>query len=134
MIDAGVTVITGGGGGVPVVETDNDGLEGVEAVIDKDFTAAVVADAIDAEALVILTAVDGAMVDYGKPTARTIGHTDRQEIQRYIDEGQFAPGSMLPKVQAALKFVEKPGRRAIIASLERAAEALDGQIGTIIES
>ena len=103
-------------------------------MIDKDFTAAVVADAIDAEALVILTAVDGAMVDYGKPTARAIGYTDRQEIQRYIDEGQFAPGSMLPKVQAALKFVEKPGRRAIIASLERAAEALDGQIGTIIES
>ena len=134
MIDAGVTVITGGGGGVPVVETVSDGLEGVEAVIDKDFTAAVVADAIDAEALVILTAVDGAMVDYGKPTARTIGRTNRQEMQRYIDENQFAPGSMLPKVQAALKFVEKPGRRAIIASLGSAEQALAGQVGTIIES
>lgn len=134
MIDAGVTVITGGGGGVPVVETVSDGLEGVEAVIDKDFTAAVVADAIGAEALVILTAVDGAMVDYGKPTVRTIGYTDRQEMQRYIDENQFAPGSMLPKVQAALKFVEKPGRRAIIASLGSAEQALAGQVGTIIES
>ena len=134
MIDAGVTVITGGGGGVPVVETVSDGLEGVEAVIDKDFTAAVVADAIDAEALVILTAVDGAMVDYGKPTARTIGRTNLQEMQRYIDENQFAPGSMLPKVQAALNFVEKPGRRAIIASLGSAEQALAGQVGTIIES
>ena len=82
----------------------------------------------------ILTAVDGAMVDYGKPTARTIGHTTRQEMQRYIDENQFAPGSMLPKVQAALNFVEKPGRRAIIASLGSAEQALAGQVGTIIES
>ena len=134
MIEAGVTVITGGGGGVPVVETADRGLEGVEAVIDKDFTAAVVADTVNAEALVILTAVDGAMVDYGKPTARTIGRTNRQEMQQYVDQGQFAPGSMLPKVQAALTFVEKPGRRAIIASLEHASQALEGQIGTIIES
>ena len=134
MLDAGVTVITGGGGGVPVVETTDEGLEGVEAVVDKDFTAAVVADAVDAEALVILTAVDNAMVDYGKPTARAIGRTTVQEMQRYVDAGQFAPGSMLPKVQAAMKFAQKPGRRAIIASLEHASDALDGQVGTIIES
>ena len=134
MLDAGVTVITGGGGGVPVVETADEGLEGVEAVVDKDFTAAVVADAVDAEALVILTAVDNAMVDYGKPTARAIGRTTVQEMQRYVDAGQFAPGSMLPKVQAAMKFAQKPGRRAIIASLEHASDALDGQVGTIIES
>lgn len=134
MLDAGVTVITGGGGGVPVVETTDEGLEGVEAVVDKDFTAAVVADAVDAEALVILTAVDNAMVDYGKPTARAIGRTTVQEMQRYVDAGQFAPGSMLPKVQAAMKFAQKPGRRAIIASLEHASDAIDGQVGTIIES
>ena len=134
MLDAGVTVITGGGGGVPVVETTDEGLEGVEAVVDKDFTAAVVADAVDAEALVILTAVDNAMVDYGKSTARAIGRTTVQEMQRYVDAGQFAPGSMLPKVQAAMKFAQKPGRRAIIASLEHASDALDGQVGTIIES
>lgn len=134
MIDAGVTVIAGGGGGVPVVETPDEGLEGVEAVIDKDFTAAVVADTIGADALVILTAVDNAMVDYGKPTARAIAHTTTAEMQRYIDEGQFAAGSMLPKVQAAMKFVQKPGRRAIIANLEHASDALDGRVGTIIES
>ena len=134
MLDAGVTVITGGGGGVPVIETADEGLEGVEAVVDKDFTAAVVADAVDAEALVILTAVDNAMVDYGKLTARAIGRTTVQEMQRYVDAGQFAPGSMLPKVQAAMKFAQKPGRRAIIASLEHASDALDGQVGTVIES
>ena len=134
MLDAGVTVITGGGGGVPVIETADEGLEGVEAVVDKDLTAAVVADAVDAEALVILTAVDNAMVDYGKSTARAIGRTTVQEMQRYVDAGQFAPGSMLPKVQAAMKFAQKPGRRAIIASLEYASDALDGQVGTVIES
>lgn len=134
LIQAGVTVITGGGGGVPVVELSDGTLSGVEAVIDKDFTAAVVADAVDAEALVILTAVDNAMVDYGKPTARAIGQTTVAEMQTYIDQGQFAAGSMLPKVQAAMSFVAKPGRRAIIANLERAAEALGGQTGTIITS
>ena len=134
LIDAGVTVITGGGGGVPVVETSDDGLEGVEAVIDKDFTAAMIADAVDAEALVILTAVDGAMIDYGKPSAQTIREISPSDMQRYIDDGQFAAGSMLPKVQAALKFVEKPGRRSIIASLDHAADALDGAVGTIIQS
>ena len=134
MVEAGVTVIAGGGGGVPVVETPDRALSGVEAVIDKDFTAAVVADAVGAEALVILTAVDNAMVDYGKPTERAIGRVTASEMQSYIDQGHFAAGSMLPKVQAALTFVAKPGRRAIIASLEHADQALEGRIGTIIES
>lgn len=134
MVNSGVTVIAGGGGGVPVVETESEGLEGVEAVIDKDFTAAKIADAVGADSLIILTAVDGAMTNYGKPDATIINKTTIQEMQKYIDEQQFAAGSMLPKVQAAMQFVAKPGRRAIIASLEHAADAIDGNVGTIIES
>lgn len=134
LLDAGLTVVTAGGGGIPVVEDEAHGMAGVEAVIDKDFTAAVVADAIDAEALVILTAVDNAMVDYGTPQARAIGRTTSQEMQAYAEQGQFASGSMLPKVQAALNFVAKPGRRAIIANLEHAAAAVAGEQGTIIVS
>ena len=134
LLDAGLTVVTAGGGGIPVVENEAHGMAGVEAVIDKDFTAAVVADAIDAEALVILTAVDNAMVDYGTPQARAIGQTTSQEMHAYAEQGQFASGSMLPKVQAALNFVAKPGRRAIIANLEHAAAAVAGEQGTIIVS
>jgi len=134
LLNQGQVVVAAGGGGIPVVENEAQGMAGVEAVIDKDFTAAVVADAIDAEALVILTAVDNAMVDYGTPQARAIGRTTSQEMQAYAEQGQFASGSMLPKVQAALNFVAKPGRRAIIANLEHAAAAVAGEQGTIIVS
>lgn len=133
LIHSGTVVITAGGGGVPVIETDR-GLSGVEAVIDKDFSAAVVADAIDAEALIILTAVDTVSIRYREPDEEEIYEADTQTMQGYIDAGYFAPGSMLPKVQAAMKFVQKPGRRAVIASLEHALDAVKGTSGTTIRS
>ncbi|MDK2899495.1 MAG: carbamate kinase [Patescibacteria group bacterium] len=132
LINSGAVVIAAGGGGVPVFMTKDEGLHGIEAVIDKDFSAAVLADLIDANKLIILTSVDAAMLNYGKPNQQMIGKIDRSKMQSYIADAQFSSGSMLPKVQAALQFVNKPGRTAVIASLEKAAEAVDGNIGTII--
>lgn len=134
LLASGVTVIAAGGGGVPVVMTEDKGLNGVEAVIDKDFSAAVVADAIHADALVILTAVEAAMIHFGEPAQTTIHETDIKTMRGYVDANYFAPGSMLPKVQAALQFLEKPGRRAVIASLDNAVDAVMGRSGTIIHS
>ncbi|MEI6850786.1 MAG: carbamate kinase [Candidatus Saccharibacteria bacterium] len=133
LIESGIVVIAAGGGGVPVIMTENEGLHGIEAVIDKDFSAAVVADLINADKLVILTAVDAAMINYGKPDQQSIGEIDKATMQEYVLQGHFSSGSMLPKVQAALQFVNKPGRTAVIASLEHATEAVGGSIGTIIK-
>lgn len=134
LLSSGVTVITAGGGGVPVVMTDDKGLSGVEAVIDKDFSAAVVADMTQADALVILTAVDAAMIHFGEPDQAVIHETDLQTMRGYVDSGYFAPGSMLPKVQAALKFLEQPGRTAVIGSLDNAVDVVMQRSGTIIRS
>lgn len=135
LLDSGSIVITAGGGGVPVVSTKKDGLKGIEAVIDKDFSAAVIADLIEADSLVILTAVEAAMIDYGKPTQRAIHSIHSATMQSYVSQGFFAAGSMLPKVQAALQFVEaKNGRRAIIANLDDAERAISGEVGTVIHS
>lgn len=135
LLDSGSIVIAAGGGGIPVIETENEGLKGIEAVVDKDFSAAVIADLINADSLVILTTVEAAMIDYGKPTQRAIHSIHSATMQSYVSQGFFAAGSMLPKVQAALQFVEaKPGRRAIIASLDDAERAIAGETGTIIGS
>jgi carbamate kinase len=131
LLGAGCVVITAGGGGVPVVR-EHATHHGVEAVIDKDFSAALVADQIDADELVILTAVDAAMIRFGTPEQEEIRHATPQAMQQYIDQGYFAKGSMLPKVQAAMNFANQPGRKAVIASLERVAEALAGSTGTTI--
>lgn len=135
MVSAGVVVISTGGGGVPVLR-DNDGtLKGVEAVIDKDFGAAKLADLLQADTLLILTAVDAAKINFNTPTEQSLGEVSADELQRHIDDGQFAAGSMLPKAQAALSFVEGgAGRTAIITSLERTADAIDAKAGTIIRS
>lgn len=133
LINAGVTVITGGGGGVPVVISDN-GYTGVDAVIDKDATAAVIADVIGAERLIILTAVEYVMTGYGTPSEQTLHTVSAQEIATYAEAGEFAAGSMLPKVRAALRFVEKPGRSVSIGSLDCIDAVLDKSSGTIIES
>lgn len=132
LINSGVVVIAAGGGGVPVFMTEDQSLCGIEAVIDKDFSAAVLADLINADRLVILTAVDAAMINYGKPEQQMIGRINKLKMQEYISDGQFSSGSMLPKVQAALQFVSQPGRLAVIASLENAAEAVNGVTGTVI--
>lgn len=126
-------VITCGGGGIPVVKKAEDVYEGVAAVIDKDFAAEAVAEHIEADVLLILTEVEYVAINFGKPDQKNLDRLTTVDARRYISEGQFAPGSMLPKVEAAVKFVEaRPGKRAIISSLYHAVDALEGRTGTEI--
>ncbi len=126
-------VISCGGGGIPVVEKMDGTLEGVEAVLDKDFAAELLAEDVNADVLMILTEVNKVAVNWGKPDQKDLDHMSLKEAARFIDEGQFAPGSMLPKVEAAMKFVRAfPNKRAIITSLDQAVEALEGTTGTTI--
>lgn len=130
--DSGVVVITVGGGGIPVVRR-GDALDGVPAVIDKDFASAKIAELVDADYLFILTAVDRVMINYNKPNQKALEQITVAEAYQYIDEKHFAPGSMLPKVQAAIQFVDgKPKRTAIIAALDKAKAAIQGASGTKI--
>lgn len=133
LVAAGDVVITVGGGGIPVVETP-DGLCGVAAVIDKDRSSSKLALDIDADMLVILTAVDRVCINFNKPDQKELAEMNVEEAKQYIAEGHFAPGSMLPKVEACLDFVQnnKSGGTALITSLKRAKEALSGATGTII--
>ena len=125
-------VIAAGGGGIPVIEKDGE-YQGVPAVIDKDYAAEKVAEDIDAEILMILTEVEYAATGFGTPEQRNLENITVSEAEKHIDDGQFAAGSMLPKVNAAVKFAKsKPGRKAIITSLYKATEALDGKTGTVI--
>ncbi len=134
LVSAGNIVITVGGGGIPVVETDA-GLKGVAAVIDKDRASALLAKDVKADQLIILTAVDRVCVNFNKPDQRELPSMTLAEAEEYIKQGQFAPGSMLPKVQSCMEFVENStnGGIALITSLTRAAEALDGKTGTVVE-
>ncbi|WP_455583155.1 carbamate kinase [Dysosmobacter sp.] len=126
-------VITCGGGGVPVVENSDGTLEGVAAVIDKDFAAELLAEEVGADALLILTEVEKVAIRFGKPDQEDLSHLSLADAARYVREGQFGVGSMLPKVEAAMKFVRSnPGKRAIITSLDKALEALDGKTGTVV--
>ncbi|MFQ9705583.1 MAG: carbamate kinase [Limosilactobacillus pontis] len=132
LIESGDLVIAGGGGGVPVIMTD-DGLQGVPAVIDKDRSSALLADQISADKLIILTAVDYVYVNYGKPDEKALKTLSIDEAHKYMDEKQFAAGSMLPKIEACLSFVEgHPEREAIITSLNGLDDALAGKVGTVI--
>lgn len=129
---AGHVVISCGGGGVPVIEEDG-GLKGVAAVIDKDLASEKLAELIDADILLILTAVEKVSVNYKKPDQRDLDQMSVEEAEIYIEEGQFAPGSMLPKVQAAVMFAKSRSyRKAIITSLEKAEDAMEGKTGTVI--
>ena len=130
LVDSGYVVITVGGGGIPVVKKDGR-LVGTPAVIDKDFASAKLAELIGADMLVILTAVDRVAINWGKPDQKALAEMTVDEAEKYCGEGHFAPGSMLPKVQAAMSFA-KAGGKAIIASLENAAAALRGESGTRI--
>lgn len=126
-------VITVGGGGIPVIDKD-DKLEGIPAVIDKDRSSALLAEELNADMLVILTAVDQVMINFGKEDEQAIDEMTIEEANKYIGEEQFAKGSMLPKVEACMEFVEHTENGvALITSLEKAAEALKGQTGTIIK-
>lgn len=131
--DAGFVVVTVGGGGIPVIRNDAGDLEGVAAVIDKDLASEKLARDMDADALVILTAVEKVSINFKKPDQKDLDRMSAAEAKQYIKEGHFAPGSMLPKIEAALNFVEsKPGRIAIITSLDKAADAIEGRAGTTI--
>lgn len=134
LVDAGMLVITSGGGGVPVVRDAEGQLHGVEAVIDKDLAGAYLAHALGATRLLILTDVEQVTLDYKKPTQRSLAHLSVTDARTYLADGQFAAGSMGPKVRAAADFVEAGGRQAIITQLYRAVAALDGQTGTTIEA
>ncbi|MBR5470758.1 MAG: carbamate kinase [Oscillibacter sp.] len=126
-------VITCGGGGIPVVEHPDGTLEGVAAVIDKDLAAELLAEQVQADALLILTEVEKVAIHFGKPNQQDLGQLSLAEAARYAAEGQFGVGSMLPKVEAAMRFVRaNPGKRAIITSLDKALDALDGKTGTVI--
>ena len=126
-------VIACGGGGIPVVENADGTLEGVAAVIDKDFAAELLAEQVDADALMILTEVEKVAINFNKPNQENLSSMSLAEAAKYCEEGQFAPGSMLPKVQAAMKFVRaNPDKKAIITSLDKAIDALEGKTGTVV--
>ena len=128
LVDAGHLVITVGGGGIPVIEKDGV-LEGVPAVIDKDYASSKLAEVLHADMLVILTAVERVAINFGQPNQKTLEQMTISEAEQYCAEGHFAPGSMLPKVRAAMAFA-KSGGTAIIAALENAEAALEGKSGT----
>jgi carbamate kinase len=129
LVGKGFIVIASGGGGVPVIE-ENGEIKGVEAVIDKDLAGEKLAEEVKADIFMILTDVNGAAINYGKPNERWLGKVTVDELKRYYEEGHFKKGSMGPKVLAAIRFIEWGGERAIIASLDRAVEALEGKTGT----
>ena len=126
-------VITCGGGGIPVVENPDGTLEGVAAVIDKDFAAELLAEEVKADMLMILTEVEKVAVNVNEPDERDRSSRTLAEAAKYVDDGQFPAGSMLPKVEAAMKFVRRfPDKKAVITSLDKAVDALEGKTGTVI--
>jgi carbamate kinase len=135
----GYVVVGSGGGGIPIVRDDDGTLRGVEAVIDKDLAAALLARSVDVDVLVIATDVDHAILDFGTDRARPIGRVTPSEMRAYAANGQFASGSMGPKVEAAVRFVEQGGDRSVITSLDRIAAAVTDTgsgdpVGTVIEN
>ena len=133
LAEADNVVIACGGGGIPVIATDHHHLKGAAAVIDKDLASELLAEHLDADMLIILTAVEKVAVNFNKPNQKWLDALTPEEARTYIGEGQFAPGSMLPKVEAAVKFAEsKPGRTALITLLEKAQDGIDGKTGTRI--
>jgi len=133
LFETGTVVISVGGGGVPVIREKNGTIRGVEAVLDKDRTAALLAKTLGVETLLILTDVEKVFVNYGKPDQRALDRVTVQECKKYLSEGQFPEGSMGPKIESAVSFLSgSPGRRVVIASLEMAEEALKGTAGTTI--
>ena len=132
LMEAGQVVITAGGGGIPVTVEGNH-LKGASAVVDKDFASAKLAELIDADMLIILTAVEKVAINFGKPNEQWLANLSIADAQRYIGEGHFAKGSMLPKVEAALSFAtSRAGRKSLITMLSKAKEGIEGKTGTVI--
>ena len=133
LVDKGIIVITVGGGGIPVVE-ENGRYKGVDAVIDKDKSSSKLAADLKADMLVILTAVDKVYINYNKPDQKELDVLNIEEVKKYINEGHFAKGSMLPKIEACMEYVvNNPKGQAIITSLQNAGSALVGNTGTVIK-
>ncbi|HYJ69902.1 MAG TPA: carbamate kinase [Nocardioidaceae bacterium] len=132
LLDDGWVVVCSGGGGIPTVDDAEQGYVGVEAVIDKDLTAALLAEQLMADRLVIATDVDAAVVGWETPQARALGEVGVIELRKLAAEGHFASGSMGPKVEAACRFVERSGRPAAITSLGRIVDAVHGRAGTVV--
>jgi carbamate kinase len=133
LLDAGYVVVAAGGGGIPVVREPDGRLRGVEAVIDKDLTAALLAATLDCDVLVIATDVDHASVGFGSEGQRDLGRVSLAELRRLAEAGEFASGSMGPKVEAVIRFVAAGGRRGVITSLAHITDALDGGYGTVVD-
>ncbi len=135
LLDHKFIVITCGGGGIPVIKDEHNNYHGVSAVIDKDFTGAMLADIVDAHYLFILTAVDHVCLNFGTKKEKIIKEMSAKQARKYIKADHFAEGSMLPKIEAALHFVEAaPNRKTVITSLEKANYAMSGEVGTVIYS
>lgn len=134
LLDAGQVVVAGGGGGIPVTKQPNNGLKGAGAVIDKDFASALLAKLIGADCLIILTAVEKVAIHFGKPNQEWLSEITVEQAKRLAEEGHFAPGSMLPKVQSAIDFASSaPDRTALITLLEKARDGIAGRTGTRIK-
>ena len=132
LVESGVVVIAGGGGGIPCYRDEKGHLEGVDAVIDKDGCSALLANGLDAEELFILTGVSKVSLDWGSPKQVDLDQLSISEARRYLAEDQFPAGSMGPKIKAAIRFVENGGRRCVITDFDGLAAALQGQGGTSI--
>ena len=130
LVEAGFIVVASGGGGIPIVEVDGVEARGVEAVIDKDLAGERLAALLGASRFIILTDVDGAYLNYGKPNQKKIERIKASELRKLYDEGHFPPGSMGPKVLAAIRFIEDGGKEAIIAELSQLKDAIEGRAGT----
>src|SRR5215218_8963580 len=130
LLGTGAVVVAAGGGGIPVVREADGTLTGVEAVVDKDLASALLAANLGAEVLLVLTGVEHVAVDFGRPTRRDLHELDAATLAAHATDGHFAPGSMLPKVQAVLRFLSGGGRRAVITTPELSEKALAGEIGT----
>lgn len=133
LINAGALVICAGGGGVPVVRDESGDLHGVEAVIDKDLGAALLAQKLDADRLIILTDIEQVYINFRKPDQQALSKLTAEEAKAYIADGQFSVGSMGPKVRSAVNFIESGGKQAIITHLHTIMRALEGETGTVIE-
>jgi carbamate kinase len=133
LVETDHIVVACGGGGIPVFRTEGHHLKGAAAVIDKDFAASVLAKQLNADLLIILTAVEKVSIHFGKPDQTDLDRLTAEEARKYIADGEFAPGSMLPKVEAALSFAESaPGRETLITLLEKARDGINGKTGTVI--
>ena len=132
LVDQGVVVIAAGGGGIPVYIDDRGWLEGVDAVIDKDFASAVLAKEINAEKFIVLTSVDKVSIGFGTDNQKDLSSLTVSEAKKYLDAGEFPAGSMGPKIQAAINFIEQGGKEVLITSIDKASEAVKGNDGTLI--